>query len=255
MSTGVYIITNKVNGKFYIGSASRDLKGQWKCHKSQLNNKSHVNSYLQNAWNKYGSHSFKFEVLKYCLPDDCLDTEQSYIDDLRPFDRDIGYNLSLVASPKQQGPRFLQETKDKISKSCMGRDNSIAVAAARLVTKGKKRPREVCEKISAGRKGIKFSEEHKANLSKTHWTKQPGARVIIARVTNQNRGKKHSEEHKRKIAESAKKNHWVHGPLAADIIERSAAARRGKKHGATTRANMAIGQLKRRERERKAKQI
>ena len=55
--SGVYIITNLVNGKRYIGS-SNDLYERSYSHIHHLQKQDHVNSHLQNSWNKYGEDKF-----------------------------------------------------------------------------------------------------------------------------------------------------------------------------------------------------
>jgi group I intron endonuclease len=61
---GIYKITNKVNGKFYIGSAV-NIKERWDKHRSDLYNRSHKNPHFLAAWNKYGERNFKFEVIEF----------------------------------------------------------------------------------------------------------------------------------------------------------------------------------------------
>jgi hypothetical protein len=55
-TSGVYKIINKVDGKYYIGS-SGDIRGfnrgRWYGHINKLKKNKHINSHLQNAWNKY----------------------------------------------------------------------------------------------------------------------------------------------------------------------------------------------------------
>ena len=87
---GVYKITNKVNGKIYIGS-SKDIYKRWKHHVCRLNSGKHVNSYLQNAWNKYGEDSFIFDIQEVCDENHIREREQYYID---------VYNDARVKSPK-----------------------------------------------------------------------------------------------------------------------------------------------------------
>ena len=46
--SGIYKITNKVDGKFYIGS-SKNLHKRWLSHRSELRRNHHCNQHLQSA--------------------------------------------------------------------------------------------------------------------------------------------------------------------------------------------------------------
>ena len=59
---GIYKITNKVNGKVYIGE-SLDLERRWKEHLLELGSKQHINLKLQKDYNIYGYEAFEFEIL------------------------------------------------------------------------------------------------------------------------------------------------------------------------------------------------
>lgn len=58
----IYEIRNIINGKRYIG-CSKDITTRFNKHKSRLNNNKHKNSYLQNAYNKYGKANFEYNIL------------------------------------------------------------------------------------------------------------------------------------------------------------------------------------------------
>ena len=62
MKSGIYKITNKIDGKCYIGQSS-NIKKRFKDHRYDLKYNKHDNPYLQNAYNKYGKDNFKFEIL------------------------------------------------------------------------------------------------------------------------------------------------------------------------------------------------
>ena len=63
---GIYIITNTINKKQYIGS-STDIRIRWRNHLKDFKNNKHKNIAMQNDYNIYGKDVFKFEV----LDDDC----------------------------------------------------------------------------------------------------------------------------------------------------------------------------------------
>jgi len=113
MNNGVYRIFNKITNCFYIGSTSdkNGFNNRFKKHKKQLKNNSHCNSYLQNAWNKYGESSFIFEILEICEKDKCIEREQFYIDTLKPE-----YNICKIAG-STLGVKHTEESKLKISQN------------------------------------------------------------------------------------------------------------------------------------------
>jgi group I intron endonuclease len=99
MSTniGIYKITNKQNGKFYIGS-SKQIDRRWWEHKNDLIKNKHHNIKLQHAWNYYGSDAFDFIIIEEVTADKLLEREDFYLNTFRPYIRDIGYNINDVAS-------------------------------------------------------------------------------------------------------------------------------------------------------------
>jgi len=100
--SGVYCIQNKINGKVYIGSTSRDFETRFKEHKRLLLENRHHCSYLQRAWNKYGEMAFEFHILDHVSGSiEILKADQAWIDSIRQFNGI--YNTSiLVGSPLSQ---------------------------------------------------------------------------------------------------------------------------------------------------------
>jgi group I intron endonuclease len=166
MSSGIYRIRNLINGKIYIGSAV-DFERRWKYHKSRLNNNSHNNIHLQNAWNKNGQENFVFEILEQVLPEDFNDKksfkiklvsikEQYYLDKLlyaqdfinkkNNLFLELGYNLNPCAS-NSLGRVTSEYTKNKISKSLIGK-----MIGDKNPNYGKKHTIEARKKISDFRK-------------------------------------------------------------------------------------------------------
>ena len=62
---GIYSITNKINGKIYIGQ-SIDIYERWNSHTCSLDSNRHHNKHLQYAWIKYGKENFKFDIVEIC---------------------------------------------------------------------------------------------------------------------------------------------------------------------------------------------
>ena len=64
--TGIYKITNKINGHAYIGYA-KDIEERWKEHiRASKNDTRQASKLLYLAFNKYGIDNFNFEVIEQC---------------------------------------------------------------------------------------------------------------------------------------------------------------------------------------------
>lgn len=94
--SGIYKIVNKVNGKYYVGS-SKNIFERKSRHLKSLRNGSHHSIHLQRAFNKYGENNFDFIIMETCEIDDTLLREQFFLDELKPFLPEIGYNMSSTA--------------------------------------------------------------------------------------------------------------------------------------------------------------
>lgn len=138
MKSGIYKILNSTTGKFYIGSAVY-IKNRWATHKCLFRKNKHNNTYMQNAWNKYGEDDFIFSVLEYCDKKELLNKEQLWIDWLTP-----NYNLILTAG------------------NCLGYKHS------NLAKSKMKKPKSDTHKraISLAREGMTFTKAHSDNISK-----------------------------------------------------------------------------------------
>lgn len=146
MEAGVYLISNNVNGKCYVGSTIH-LDQRRREHFSKLANNKHINAHLQNAYNKYGREAFDFEVLETIdiddnIKDKLLKREQFWIDNLKPE-----YNILLVAG------------------SNLGYHHT----------------EEHAKHIREGQSGRVLTEEHKAKLSEAaKHRKSPSNHAIIS---------------------------------------------------------------------------
>lgn len=89
--SGIYKIVNKINGKYYLGSA-KHIKNRWKRHRYELRHNKHHSTHLQRAWNKYGESNFAFVIIEEC--DNVQEREQELLNVLKPWVPEIGYNVS-----------------------------------------------------------------------------------------------------------------------------------------------------------------
>lgn len=137
MTSGVYAITNTINGHRYIGSAV-NVANRWGHHRPALRQGRHHSSHLQRAWNKYGESAFRFTVLEECEPEELIAAEQSWLDAFLPE-----YNIARVAG-SNLGVPCTEEKRAKLSATNMGHLGW---------SKGRKMPPEVCAKVSAAKKG------------------------------------------------------------------------------------------------------
>jgi group I intron endonuclease len=114
---GIYIITNNINNKVYIGK-SKNIYLRIKNHITNLNRKikNQENFHLISSWHKYGKNNFNYNVLEYLeLNEDLLkEKELFYIMKYESTNPNKGYNIRLDTST---GLIVSNETKQKLSKS------------------------------------------------------------------------------------------------------------------------------------------
>lgn len=96
MTSGIYKITNTLNGRVYVGQ-SCNIENRMAAHRRYLVRGAHDNNRLQRAWNKYGSGCFTFEVIEAVNDNDALtEREQFWIDTLSAAGAG-GYNMCPAA--------------------------------------------------------------------------------------------------------------------------------------------------------------
>lgn len=199
MSSGVYQITNKVNGKFYVGSAV-NLVRRKKCHFVDLRRGKHANAKLQRAFNKYGEDAFEWSILEFVNDASLLiEIEQRFIDSLLP-----AYNICKTAGSRL-GMAHTEESKKKMSDARKGQKNGphseetkSKIGAAH---KGRTFSEETKRKISDARKGWRCSEEHKQKIRGRKATDEQRRKMSEARKGKP--GRPHSEASRQKMSASA----------------------------------------------------
>lgn len=148
--SGIYKITNMINGKSYIGQ-SNDIKRRWKEHRSKHSWKS--NHVIYRAFKKYGFENFKFEIIEECDVKFLSEKEKYYIAEFDTYKN--GYN-ETEGGEGISGFNHSEETKQKLSEMLSGENNP---------NYGIPMSEEQKKLRSDMFKGRVFSEEHKQKLS------------------------------------------------------------------------------------------
>ncbi len=113
----IYKITNKINGKLYIGETIQNYKDRWRQHKN-FQSQYYTCPILKQAFIKYGIDNFNFEVIQECSFDERFELEKKYIEKYNSIAPYGGYNFL----PGGEGGGFLgkthsDETRKKLSEA------------------------------------------------------------------------------------------------------------------------------------------
>ena len=118
MKSGIYTITNLVDGKIYVGCAINFIK-RWVVHKRDLKTKNHKNYYLQHSVDKYGIENFLFEVLVECEEEYLYSEENYWCNMLDSHNKTRGYNIQPTHPYGKPGHSI--ETREKMRTSMKNR--------------------------------------------------------------------------------------------------------------------------------------
>jgi group I intron endonuclease len=108
----IYKITNKEDGKIYIGQTTQILEDRWRQHKKIGSNC----RYLKRAFNKYGIDNFEFKLICICFDEDLDKYEIQYMEQYNSMVPN-GYNLRKGGN----SGKHHEETKKKISETLKDR--------------------------------------------------------------------------------------------------------------------------------------
>jgi len=225
---GIYAITHIASGKQYVGS-SANIGMRWAAHRHNLRKDKHCSTYLQRAWNKFGSEAFAFSVLEVLSDTSTiLVREQHWIDTLVPVyntckvaGTTLGHLCSAEARKKMSEARKVECRTDKyralmseISKSHWqepgyrervqeGLKKYWADPVKRAKAMERFKPgmysKECIEKRSLTQTGSKRSDETRAKMSETRvkWYKENPDKAKAG--AEKRTGMKRTEETKAKL--------------------------------------------------------
>ena len=186
----IYKITNKINGKIYIGQ-SKNPKDRFQQHCAPSN----TNTILGKAIHKYGKENFSFEIIE----ENILNYNEkekywiSYYDSLTPK----GYNISiggsgssgkLVSGENNASSIYLQSTIDKIIQDLLYTDKTyLEIAKAYRINNI-----ETISAINTGKAWKKQNLIYPIRQSKSEYVKEQYEEVI--KLLQQNKTNKEIEQ-------------------------------------------------------------
>ncbi len=206
----VYKITNKTNGKCYIGQAVKYLSqsktkwgaiGRWKSHiREALSSQKDHCILLNNAIRKYGHNNFDLEVICDCDLDDIDNNEMLYIKQYNSLVPN-GYNLKTGGAKGKDS----EETRLKKKQMRIGKKHSDNVKAnigkGQLGNRRNKKPRKYPEDndlpkyISIRRKnnkpftyniiGFPIGENEKKYISKSFSISKYGSKETTLQIAKE----------------------------------------------------------------------
>jgi group I intron endonuclease len=183
----VYLITNTINGKRYVGQTKRTLVRRWAQHC-----KSTGCCALNSAIRKYGAENFIIDVI--CEPPTKELLDEFEIEYIKRYNTlyPNGYNLQGGGDV----PWHNEETKRKIGESNRGKRPSLETRKKMSEAQSKRLPpsEESKRKMSEAQRGNKKGLGHK--LTEEHLNALRRPRSL---ETRQRMSKPKSEEHRRNI--------------------------------------------------------
>jgi group I intron endonuclease len=166
VSISIYRITNRVNGKVYVGQ-TRVPKRRWTDH--QYAAKKNVDTYFYSAVRKYGASNFEYEIMEVCTLAQADDREMYWIRRLRATDKEYGYNTSIGGTNGNNSTS--QEVRDKISRAKKGvstgpcpPERAENIRRAKLAS-GYRHTEETKQKIKDNRNVVSLTPEWRKNIS------------------------------------------------------------------------------------------
>ena len=109
---GIYKITNTITGDFYIGS-SKDVKQRLAVHKCTSTWKNNPNNPMYLDMQKYGLDKFDFQVIAEVEADSLKETEQKFIETLKPTYNNYNAKGLNIERKKEYNKEYQKSDKAK----------------------------------------------------------------------------------------------------------------------------------------------
>ena len=178
----IYLITNKINGKRYVGQTINVLEVRWKSHLSDFKNGKEYPLYL--AMKKHGIENFAVKILAKCNTIDELNHRETYYIRLlnTHVSKERGYNIRLggMNAPLSEiHKKKIGDAQRGISKPNHTEESKRKISEA---NRGVPKTKEHKLKLAEANTGVSFTEERKENLSKA-WVNRQGKEEFLEKFT------------------------------------------------------------------------
>ena len=158
----VYVHTNKINGKKYVGLTSQDPERRWKHGYGYKGS-----TYFYNAIQKYGWDSFTHEIIADNLSKkEAQDMESKLIVEYKTQNENFGYNLESGGSAPQHSDATIEKLRLLNKSRIVSEETKKKMREADKLRPIHKHTEEAKLKISAAKIGHKVSDETKEKLRK-----------------------------------------------------------------------------------------
>lgn len=167
----IYLLTNNVNGKRYVGKTRRRLEVRWAGHLGSAR-RSDSDMLVCRAIHKHGAVSFERTIL-WEGDDEALpvsdrelgEWEKYFIKELGTHVSLGGYNLTFGGDGGLPGYKFSEASKEKMRQKALGRKHSEETKAKMSASsKGRAKSPEAVEARACSNRGKKRTEEQKARM-------------------------------------------------------------------------------------------
>lgn len=163
----IYKITNKINGKYYIGKTIYTVEWRWKIHVTH-SKREDDHLLFHRAIKKYGVENFVLEVIDTANNENELNEKEKYwIEYYKSYLTENGYNLTKGG----EGGALVGEALERMKKSRKGqkhseKQKSHGYAYLKGINKGEKNAMYGKKPANAGKTMEEFFGEEKAHKIK-----------------------------------------------------------------------------------------
>ena len=178
MSYCVYVHTNKINGKRYVGLTRQAPNRRWR------NGDGYKGStHFYNAIIKYGWDGFNHEIIKSELSkEEAQEMEEKLIKEYNTQDENYGYNLESGGCAPQHSEETIEKLREMFTGKYVSDETKAKLKEAFKNRPGREWTEASKEKLRNSKLGHSVSEETKDKLRKAF--SQPVLCVELNRVFN-----------------------------------------------------------------------